>query len=820
MPESVPVPAVPSSLFEFTQALRHAIRDELHARQTPTNGKPLTVPLCEGHVQGRYGRHHRIRFRSPMLPLQGSLQDSQGELVIDGRPHPCVILSVTLDQLTLSLTADLEDYIPEARLSIDRMRLLLALDKRLANIQAHPHDYLTSLAMKCFSPGNRPSLLPVQPTIAPDPSLNPEQFEALRRAMSHDFAYIWGPPGTGKTLVIGACAHLAYTHGERVLLAANTNTAVDQALELVLTRFPNLSPGDIVRYGVHADDAGPSIKPVTLDTITAGAAAELERQIASLRQSEAELNHRVTAQESLLSQGRDLDNLDRRIGDARRRQDSLRADVRTAHEERRLLNDDQTLLSQELDRYWRASAWRRFFLRSQTAIQADIFTNRMLLDEVTNALQHLEEALRQADLAVTDLQTTRRLLLDSLTSHVSPEMLPQIATQLRLDHDALTSTQEQLAACQRERLQLQGRVIQEATIVATTLTRTYSAPLLDQERFDVVIIDEGSMASPPALFTALCLATKRVIIVGDFLQLPPIAEATTTHAQAWLANHIYRLARISHDHDPRVTALRTQYRMHPDIAAIAAQLYQRSGLDYRTDEQIRLVRQPLVDRAPLPGKALAFIDTGDQAGWIEKDYKGSPSNRTHAELAVRLAQQALRDHRSAPPSISIMSPYRHQVRVIQQLIQEARLTDHVEVGTIHSFQGRQSDVVIFDTTVTGDLTRTMLGRCVGDHSPCNLMNVAFTRGKSKLLILAHGPSLSTLINVPHSLLWDAFQLATTQQSVVFSRSLPLSLEQWPSGPPSPGTDLQSPGPPAPSKTGARVVPLRRTPRKLYLIRKT
>lgn len=65
-------------------------------------------------------------FRSPMMPLQGYLHDTQGELMIDGRPHPCVILGLTVDQLTLSLTADLADYIPQARLNIDRMRLLLS----------------------------------------------------------------------------------------------------------------------------------------------------------------------------------------------------------------------------------------------------------------------------------------------------------------------------------------------------------------------------------------------------------------------------------------------------------------------------------------------------------------------------------------------------------------------------------------------------------------------------------------------------------------------------------------------------------------------
>src|SRR5262249_21743053 len=112
-------PAVPTSLHELMTSLRTALRDEITSRQTPHQGKPLSVPLCDGRVQSRCGRHQRVIFRSHMMPLQGYLDDTQGELVVDGRPHPCIILGLTVDQLTLSLAADLHDEIPHARLTID-----------------------------------------------------------------------------------------------------------------------------------------------------------------------------------------------------------------------------------------------------------------------------------------------------------------------------------------------------------------------------------------------------------------------------------------------------------------------------------------------------------------------------------------------------------------------------------------------------------------------------------------------------------------------------------------------------------------------------
>jgi hypothetical protein len=282
-------PAVPTSLHDLMTSLRTALRDEISSRQTPHQGKPLNVPLCDGRVQSRCGRYQRVIFRSPMMPLQGYLDDTQGELVVDGRPHPCGILGLTVDQVTLSLAAELPDEIPQARLTIDRMRLLLALDKRLAAIQAHPQDYLTELAMKCFTPSAVPQLLPDQLAVAPNPTLNPEQFDALVRAMTHDFLYLWGPPGTGKTKVIGAVTKLGLQRGDRVLICSNTNTAVDQALEAVLADGPATPKGRIVRYGLAADDASSHLAPVTLEALAADELWTLQTELATLQAQSAPL---------------------------------------------------------------------------------------------------------------------------------------------------------------------------------------------------------------------------------------------------------------------------------------------------------------------------------------------------------------------------------------------------------------------------------------------------------------------------------------------------------------------------------------------------
>ena len=61
---------------------------------------------------------------------------------------------------------------------------------------------------------------------------NGAQDEAVRRAVrAEDFALVHGPPGTGKTYTIARLVRALVENGDRVLLSAFTNRAVDNALE-------------------------------------------------------------------------------------------------------------------------------------------------------------------------------------------------------------------------------------------------------------------------------------------------------------------------------------------------------------------------------------------------------------------------------------------------------------------------------------------------------------------------------------------------------------------------------------------------------------
>ncbi|MFW5949028.1 MAG: AAA domain-containing protein, partial [Halolamina sp.] len=80
---------------------------------------------------------------------------------------------------------------------------------------------------------------------------NDAQNEAVNLATrAEDFALVHGPPGTGKTYTIAQTVQAMLEDGERVLLSAFTNRAVDNALEAV--RQQGVDDGEIVRVGTES----------------------------------------------------------------------------------------------------------------------------------------------------------------------------------------------------------------------------------------------------------------------------------------------------------------------------------------------------------------------------------------------------------------------------------------------------------------------------------------------------------------------------------------------------------------------------------------
>jgi len=98
-----------------------------------------------------------------------------------------------------------------------------------------------------------------------DKPLNEKQREALSGAMAmEEYLLVEGPPGSGKTVLIGALVRAFMQRGDRVLLAANTNQALDQAILALMDQ----GLGDyVVRLGREVSVTDERVKSRLLEVL-------------------------------------------------------------------------------------------------------------------------------------------------------------------------------------------------------------------------------------------------------------------------------------------------------------------------------------------------------------------------------------------------------------------------------------------------------------------------------------------------------------------------------------------------------------------------
>eukprot|EP00520_Triparma_pacifica_P020445 CAMPEP_0118637804 /NCGR_PEP_ID=MMETSP0785-20121206/3346_1 /TAXON_ID=91992 /ORGANISM="Bolidomonas pacifica, Strain CCMP 1866" /LENGTH=114 /DNA_ID=CAMNT_0006529011 /DNA_START=119 /DNA_END=460 /DNA_ORIENTATION=+ len=112
------------------------------------------------------------------------------------------------------------------------------------------------------------------------------------------------------------------------------------------------------------------------------------------------------------------------------------------------------------------------------------------------------------------------------------------------------------------------KVMNDAKVVGCTCLSVGREVLLNQKKFDVVIIDEAGQITQPAVFGALSIA-KKFVLVGDHKQLPPVVKSVAAREAGYGVSLLKRLAEaneanVSQGKESSLMKLTMQYRMHED----------------------------------------------------------------------------------------------------------------------------------------------------------------------------------------------------------------------------------------------------------------
>lgn len=289
--------------------------------------------------------------------------------------------------------------------------------------------------------------------------------------------------------------------------------------------------------------------------------------------------------------------------------------------------------------------------------------------------------------------------------------------------------------------------LKKKQLVATTLAKVCTSELFYNISYDAVVVDEGSMAGIPYMLLMAGKSKKHLVVAGDPMQLPPIAITDHRESREFLEQDIFTYVSRSkstedlfnwHDFNPDFTSFfDIQYRMKDDLAGVISSVFYEGRL--RSGKPADGRDLDIGDSA-----SVALIDTAKYNPVLEQESeeKGfKPINEVHMRLIEESVKRLTKNH--APENIGIIVPFRNSVYKVRNHLWEKGYRD-IEVGTIHTFQGREKPVIIFDTVMSGEWqnggvrhysVRPFDEKKNGLSVP-RLLNVAFSRSKELLVIIA------------------------------------------------------------------------------------
>lgn len=284
------------------------------------------------------------------------------------------------------------------------------------------------------------------------------------------------------------------------------------------------------------------------------------------------------------------------------------------------------------------------------------------------------------------------------------------------------------------------RFVTDASVLGVTLSKATIDPLIYEQTYDLVIVDEASMAYLPQIAFAASLG-KHVIICGDFKQLPPIAMSNHRLVEKWLKRDIFEVVKIVQvvsegKKHPNLFMLRTQRRMHPDISSFTNQFIYQNQVQDHSSVQKKL--ESIVARLPFPTEAAVQIDLSKMGAFSLKE-SGTDSrfNLFSACVAMQIILTAKEDGIN---SIGYITPYNAQTRLVNAMIEEfipnnerTDAENKIVAATVHKFQGSERDMIIFDTVDSYPQSRA--GMLLTDKNSEKLINVAVTRARGKFIYI-------------------------------------------------------------------------------------
>ena len=546
-------------------------------------------------------------------------------------------------------------------------------------------------------------------------SLNEQQREAFAKLINNGpLSLLQGPPGTGKTEFIAAFVHylIEKQNTRRILLVSQSHEAVNNAAERIRNHCSRLGNElEIVRFSNREGAVSDGLKDVYSHAITT---SKRELFIAELKYRVEVLSHAIGLEPKFIS-------------------DFIHSELKLFKQ----IDDLKSLLN--LVQNTQDKTELKELKKIATTLDYSIRTT--LEDDYGIAMSNTDEISKAKERVILKLRTEYNIKPDEMVkvtalAKISRDMLNALSGE-RVNYDEFYARARQL-------------------VVGTCVGIGQGHIGIKDNIYDWVIIDEAARSISSELAIAMQSA-KRVLLVGDHLQLPPLyseehkkalarklgINGTCVELDEVLRSDFERAFNSKYGKQTNASLL-TQYRMAEPIGRLVSEIFYKP---YKCDLLNGRLKIPdIYTTAPISLiNPVTWLDTAEaKVRCYHNKRDGSLYNDFEANQIISILEQIAKnldffDQLSAlsngEAAIGVICMYAEQKRLLRQKFSQKSwrdgFKDMVKIDTVDSYQGKENRIIILS------LTRSDAQHSPGFLTMSNRINVAMSRAMDRLLIVGN-----------------------------------------------------------------------------------
>lgn len=535
-----------------------------------------------------------------------------------------------------------------------------------------------------------------------DEKINVDQTRVLYNAMKQPVTYVQGPPGTGKTQTILNVVLNGFYNDKTMIICSSNNKPVDGIIEKLQIEYKNRPiPFPFLRLG--------NMEQVSkaLDKIK-----ELFSYTSTLEPDDEKINRIKTS----------TNNKNEQLCEILKRQEK--------HVKLESFYKDAVQLQKDVNAMGITNQFARNVAKHIEGLADELAKN----PEVKN-----EEVLRLFTPLKDDYQLIQWMYFTSLK---------YIRLLQKPAYDDLRGICEMEDKTSRSRTfnewlakdENMRRFVKVFPIIFTT---NISAQRLGTPNFmfDLVVMDEAGQCNVAQSLIPIAKATS-LLLVGDPEQLRPIVVIEDSINSMLREKHS-----IPQDYDYKRNSILDVMRNHDSISQYVLLKYH-----YRCDRKIINFSNKKYYDSKLDMSHIK--DNGDLVLLNVKNQNSVVKNQAWEETTAIIEYLK----RNGYTNTTIITPFTNQRELMNERLQQENI-EGVTCETVHAMQGGESDTIILSTALSTS-TRDRTFEWVKNNT--ELINVAVTRAKKRLVVACDEQVLTTLAKGERSDIVDLVQYVKTQ----------------------------------------------------------